>query len=102
MINTIIRKNIILLLFALHFVSCKKDIKSTGEITEDATVKIKGVIPATFDWTTVDYMPTPPGQTPIPVPWVGQGSLASLYGIDVIGDNRHEDGWVLLYNTFDA
>jgi hypothetical protein len=102
MISTIIRKSVILLLFALHFVSCKKDIKSSDEIIDDATVKIKGVIPATFDWTTVDYMPTPPGQTPIPVPWIGQGSLTSLYGIDVISDNRPVDGWVLLYNTFDA
>lgn len=102
MINTFIRKNMILLLFALPFVSCKKDIKSVEDITDDAIVRIKGVIPATFDWKTVNYMPTPPGQTPISVPWVGQGSLSALYGIDVIEDNRPEDGWVLLYNTFDA
>ncbi|MBO9204801.1 MULTISPECIES: hypothetical protein [Niastella] len=102
MINTLIRKNVILLLLAVNFVSCRKDIKSTEDITDDTPVKLKGVIPVTFDWKTVDYMPTPPGQTLIPVPWIGQGSLTSLYGIDVIGDNRHEDGWILLYSTFDA
>lgn len=47
-------------------------------------------------------MPTPPGQSRIPSPWVGAGSLASTYGIDVLNDRLASDGWTLLYNTFDA
>jgi hypothetical protein len=102
MICTIIRKSTILLLFAVILFSCKKDIKPTDDINLEGSVSMKGLIPYSFDWKTVNFMPTPPGQAPIPVPWVGPGSLASLYGLDVINDNRHEDGWVLLYSTFDA
>ncbi|MDR2293005.1 MAG: hypothetical protein LBE11_05970 [Prevotellaceae bacterium] len=55
-----------------------------------------------FDWENADWMPTPPGQSQISLPWIGQGSLASAYGIDVINDIKAADGWVLLYNTFSA
>ncbi len=54
-----------------------------------------------FDWENADYMPTPPGQALIPSPWVGAGSIASYYGMDVINDRRAADGWVLVYSTFD-
>lgn len=60
----------------------------------------RAVVPEDFDWETVDYMPTPAGQTKIPVPWIGQGSLASSYSIDVINDHKKTDGWVMLYSTF--
>ena len=60
----------------------------------------RAVVPEDFDWETVDYMPTPAGQTKIPVPWIGQGSLASSYTIDVINDHKKADGWVMLYSTF--
>lgn len=53
-----------------------------------------------FDWENADYMPTPPGQAQIPSPWVGAGSIASFYGLDVISDRRIADGWELLYSTF--
>ncbi|MEO8887238.1 MAG: hypothetical protein ABI367_14325 [Mucilaginibacter sp.] len=62
---------------------------------------ILSVTPATFNWETVDWMPTPPGQSQIPPPWIGQGSIASQYGIDVVNDHKASDGWVMLYNTFD-
>lgn len=45
-------------------------------------------------------MPTPPGQSRIPTPWVGQGSLASTWGLDVIEDRLERGGWELLYNSF--
>lgn len=56
----------------------------------------------TLNWENADWMPTPPGQSRIPSPWVGAGSLASTYGMDVVNDRMASDGWTLLYNTFDA
>ena len=56
--------------------------------------------PEEFDWETEDWMPTPQGQTKIPIPWVGQGSLVGLYGLDVVNDYKKIDGWRLLYSTF--
>jgi hypothetical protein len=47
-------------------------------------------------------MPTPKGQSQIPPPWIGQGSISSVYGIDVINDHASKDGWQLMYNTFNA
>lgn len=60
----------------------------------------KAIAPEPFDWETVDYMPTPSGQTPISVPWVGAGSLAGSHTLDVMYDYKKSDGWKLLYSTF--
>lgn len=65
------------------------------------SVQTRAVDPYLFDWENADWMPTPPNHTRIPSPWVGQGSLASTYGIDVINDRRKFDGWELMYNSFD-
>lgn len=69
------------------------DLKTTEPLT-------RAINPDVFDWENADWMPTPPGQTKIPVPWVGQGSLASVYGLDVLNDRKKENGWELLYNSF--
>ena len=53
-----------------------------------------------FDWEHVDWMPTPPGQARIPIPWNGQGSLVGSYELDVVNDYKSIDGWRLLYSTF--
>jgi len=55
-----------------------------------------------FDWENADWMPTPVGQSRIPSPWVGAGSLASIWGIEVINDRKASDGWSLMYSSFDA
>lgn len=60
----------------------------------------RSVTPDTFDWENADWMPTPPGQSRIPTPWVGQGSLVSTWGLDVIEDRLEHGGWELLYNSF--
>lgn len=52
-----------------------------------------------FDWEHADWMPTPPGQSRITVPWIGQGALSC--GLDVINDHKSEHGWELLYSSFD-
>lgn len=54
-----------------------------------------------FDWENVDWMPTPAGQSRIPTPWVGQGSLAGSYDLTIVNDHKASDGWELLYSTFD-
>ncbi len=55
-----------------------------------------------FDWEDCDYMPTPPGQSAIPSPWVGSGSIASEFGMEITNDRYRKDGWTLVYNTFEA
>lgn len=59
----------------------------------------RAIVPETFDWDTADFMPTPPSQS-IPVPWIGQGSIAMYYGLDVVNDHKHKDGWELMYSSF--
>lgn len=54
-----------------------------------------------FDWENVDWMPTPQGQSRIPTPWVGQGSLVGTYDWEIVNDYKAFDGWELLYSTFD-
>lgn len=91
-------------LLLLIMAGCKKN-DTLLPITEKevmTTVRPMGITPVTFNWETVDWMPTPPGQSQIAPPWIGQGSLTSTYGIDVVSDHKASDGWVLLYNTFNA
>lgn len=63
-------------------------------------IMTKSISPDVFDWEIIDYMPTPSGQTPISVPWIGSGSLAGSHTLDVINDYKKVDGWKLLYSTF--
>lgn len=67
---------------------------------ENTTPCSRSVIPDDFDWENADWMPTPVGQSKIPSPWVGQGSIASLYGLDVMNDRKKAEGWTLIYNSF--
>lgn len=85
----------------LLFASCENNmLESNNTNITPSSHSLRSVPVNLFDWETVDWMPTPPGQTQIPPPWIGQGSLASTYGIDVINDRKAADGWVLLYSTF--
>ncbi len=81
------------------FTGCKDDISNTS-------IAVKGssdLIPTpTFNWEIDSWMPTPPFQTRISVPWIGSGSLAGTYGDDVLQDHKASDGWMLVYNTFDT
>jgi hypothetical protein len=97
-ITIIFKKNsaLFLLLFIL-LSGCKKDLNSTIPIKGSSD----GIQPYNFNWETVNWMPTPIGQSQIPPPWIGQGSITSVYGIDVANDIKNADGWQLVYNTFD-
>ncbi|MDB5089454.1 MAG: hypothetical protein JWR09_3448 [Mucilaginibacter sp.] len=80
--------------------SCTKNPISNQSVTVTGP-KGKDVIPVyAFNWETVDWMPTPSGQSQIPPPWIGQGSIASSYGADVVADHASKDGWQLMYSTF--
>ena len=89
-------------LFAL-LVSCqtKEDLIIQPETEEtELSLETKAFAPESFDWETVDYMPTPPTQA-ILVPWApGNGGLDAFYGNDVLYDHLKRDGWKLIYSTF--
>jgi hypothetical protein len=87
----------LLLSLLVSFGSCS----SNSDIEEGLSPDVPQNSIPNFDWETADWMPTPVNQSRISVPWVGQGSIAGIYGIDVVNDRRKSDGWELLYNTFD-
>lgn len=89
-----------LIISLLFVISCQDEKLIEMQPSSHHTLQTRSVTPENFDWEHADWMPTPPGQTRIPSPWVGQGSLASTYGTDVIEDRLKSDGWELLYSTF--
>lgn len=84
-------------LFTIQFVciSCKDELGDES----NTPILTRAIVPQPFDWENVDVMPTPPTQY-IPTPWVGSGSIASTYGLEVVNDIKASDGWLMLYNTF--
>ncbi len=86
-----------LALIALIGFSCSKENLSPPL---EADPQLKSVTPEIFNWETADWMPTPEGQATISVPWIGQGSIASVYDNDVVYDFKKADGWDLIYSTF--
>ena len=82
--------------------SCQKeDIINVETANNPSPVSTRVIPTPDFDWENADWMPTPTGQTRIPAPWIGQGSISSTYGIDVVNDRKSSNGWELVYNTFD-
>lgn len=82
------------------FSACNKEIAPFEQQEEQPVLATKSVSPEYFDWETVDWMPTPVGQTQISVPWEGQGSLVGAYAYSAVMDYKKSDGWRLLYSTF--
>ena len=82
--------------------ACQDSVELTETSSQEVNLESRSVTPAYFDWETADFMPTPKGQARIDPPWHGQGSLAYMYGDDVLTDIKASDGWELLYSTFDA
>lgn len=93
---------IFLLTIGMQSVSCNKEFveHELGEMRPSPITR--AIVPKEFDWENAEWMPTPPGQTRIPSPWIGQGSLTGQYGIEIINDRKKKDGWKLLYSTFDV
>lgn len=89
----------ILQLFVLTFplIACQKIATEEQQLS---TPRTRAYLPYVFDWANADWMPTPPGQSRIPSPWVGEGSIVSAFGMDITNDRYPTDGWELLYNSF--
>ena len=98
-ISQIVRWNILIFFFLVSLTGCKDELFIENESTPIST---RAIPTPEFDWENCDWMPTPKGQSPIPSPWVGQGSIVSVYGIDVVNDRKASDGWLLLYNSFNS
>ncbi|MBC8985290.1 hypothetical protein H9X96_05835 [Pedobacter sp. N36a] len=89
-------------LFIIIFISgCKKSDPPLSSNLKILHNNLAAVPVPNFAWENLDWMPTPTGQAKIPSPWSGQGSIAGTYGLDVTNDRRSQDGWILLYSTFD-
>lgn len=84
---------------SILLMGCKDEIND--EFVNDMNLTTRSQIVPSFDWETIDWMPTPIGQAKIPAPWAGPGSITSVYGVDIVNDRKASDGWVLLYSTFD-
>jgi len=86
----------VVLAFSASLSGCKKDVGDLGFVQVGQT---EAAIPTpTFDWETADYMPTPPGATPILVPWASGSN--QLFPPDIAFDHKKQDGWNMVYNTF--
>lgn len=96
----------LLVSLTLFLAGCEKmDFPQTQDQVSDKSLPInsKSVPSEYFDWDNIDFMPTPPGYSSIPVPWSGYpGSINSFYSADVCSDHNASDGWELLYSTFSS
>lgn len=93
------KNHVLYLLIALSTLgACKSE--DAEEYLCTSTKMAYSIIQEEFDWENADLMPTPAGVTPIPPPWIGQGSLVGTYDLDVINDRKKSEGWRLLYNSF--
>lgn len=98
--NTILSRNLHLLIILLSFCGCKKDLLIDSSVTDKISIKkktINTISPYVFDWEHIDYMPAPT-DTKILVPWASGAnkSFPSIYATDI----KSSDGWQLVYNTF--
>lgn len=94
------KKFILVVLSFSILLACQKEESFDYSYDASACLQTKSVSPFVFDWECVDWMPTPPMQSQISVPWTGQGSIVDFYGLDIVNDYKYSDGWRLLYSTF--
>ena len=96
-----IRLHLLAILAAITIVSCTSDTVDTEPVIP-VTPQTRAIPTPTFDWANAEWMPVPAGQSAIPSPWNGAGSISYPYGMDITNDRYPNAGWELLYNTFDA
>lgn len=77
----------------------KKEVCFYKQVNQ-SLIRTRAVEPNEFDWETADWMPTPPGQPQIPMPWGGQGSISEFYGLEIVNDFHKKDGRVMVYSMF--
>lgn len=90
-------KRICLLLTLCCFACSKAEL---ADQDPNRTTLTRAVPTPSLDWENCDWMPTPVGQSAIPSPWSGAGSIAAEFGMEVTNDRYRKDGWELMYNTF--
>lgn len=89
-------------LIAIAITACtKKTIDPELSTKTFKTPQTRTIPTPEFDWANADWMPVPVGQSAIPSPWNGAGSISYTYGMDITNDRYPDAGWELLYNTFD-
>lgn len=88
------------LLSAIVVLSCSNEEFMSFSKESSYPMITRSVVPEEFDWEEADWMPTPPGQAMIPMPWGGQGSISGFYGLEIVNDYLKKDGWRLVYSTF--
>lgn len=90
-------KRICLLLTLCCFACSKAEL---ADQDPNRTTLTRAVPTPSLDWENCDWMPTPVGQSAIPSPWSGAGSIAAEFGMEATNDRYRKDGWELMYNTF--
>lgn len=99
--NLIRSSYLLLILVAIVIVSCTRDTVDTEPVISELP-QTRAIPTPPFDWANAEWMPVPAGQSAIPSPWNGAGSISYTYGMDITNDRYPNAGWELLYNTFDA
>src|SRR3954468_11270880 len=84
----------------LLLVSCRKESINGLNIIAATPHVDNGVLPYPFNWETANFVPTPQGIAPIPVPW-GSG-VSRRFTDDILTDYKTADGWVMVYNVFNT
>jgi hypothetical protein len=83
--------------FCFLFSSCKKE-NLKQSISLD-NIKSKDAPNYDFNWETATAMPVSPSSTyDPPMPW--QSQSGSYIDAALVSDYKSNDGWVLVYNTF--
>lgn len=80
------------LLSAIVVLSCSNEEFMSFSKESSYPMITRSVVPEEFDWEEADWMPTPPGQAMIPMPWGGQGSISGFYGLEIVNDYLKKDG----------
>ncbi|PST81774.1 hypothetical protein C7T94_18050 [Pedobacter yulinensis] len=92
-----------LLIFCAVFLACKKPVDPANDthLSKNKTPlpNLAGIPAYPLDWEHIDFMPSPAGTPPIPVPW-SSGLGGRKMDEDIVFDYKKADGWELVYNTF--
>lgn len=99
------KTSICIFIFSILALGCSKissDVENQDfeKYLADPGMAIQGIPSPSFNWETANLMPMPASSYSVTVPW---GSGASRkFSADILSDYKSQDGWALLYNTFNT